>query len=400
MSRFAAPRLTSREFAATLAEPEGPRKGRLLRGPVWIVGGLVLLVVLGITVMLIVNRGHFGPTMLTETDPVVLTEIENKTGDKSLDGTVAEGLQIALEQSPYLLLRSPESYRIVRRELAPDLVGSANATVAHNAAQRLGTRAYFLGDIQGASAPYTIHVSLFNTATNDVMSSVEERVPSLSEVPATIDRLSDDLRAAVGEDSDSISRSHNTLSREATSNLDALQQFTEGEDAALGGRPLDALRYYQQAVQLEPRFVLATAAVDGSLPQTACRGCGRGCGEAGGWQPRTTRSSERLRTIAQYEYEMNASGDYNRAANLIRKIVANNTHDSDALEKLARVLRLQGRMSESLQAAQQAYGVDPYNADAYTQADNALIGPSIATTLRFNYRARSSGLASLAQAAG
>ena len=31
-------------------------------------------------------------------------------------------------------------------------------------------------------------------------------------------------------------------------------------------------------------------------------------------------------------------------------------------------------MAESLQMAQQAYAVDPLNTDAYTQADNALIG--------------------------
>ncbi len=342
---------------------------------VWIVGSLILLIVLGIAAVLIVNRGHFGPTMLSERDPVVLTEIENRTGDKTLDGTVSQGLQIALVQSPYLLLRSGDDYRIMRRQVLaalPDTPESATEAIARNIAQRLGTRAYFFGSIQGATPPYLLHVTLFNTSTNDVMSTVEERAPSLQEVPAAIDRLADQLRATVGEDSGSISHSHNTLSREATSSVDALHTYALAEDASVAGHTLDALRLYQQAVMLEPRFTLAylrlvvlyrkqraeVAAADSARLALAS----------------ADNVSDRLRTVAQYEYEMNASGDYNRAAGLIRRLVANNPNDADALEKLARVLRLQGRLAEALQTAQQAYALDPLNVDAYTQADSALIG--------------------------
>jgi serine/threonine-protein kinase len=40
----------------------------------------------------------------------------------------------------------------------------------------------------------------------------------------------------------------------------------------------------------------------------------------------------------------------------------------------ARVLRAQGHLPEALQAAQQVYGEDPYNADAYAEAEIAMIG--------------------------
>jgi len=40
----------------------------------------------------------------------------------------------------------------------------------------------------------------------------------------------------------------------------------------------------------------------------------------------------------------------------------------------ARVLRAQGELPEALQAAQQVYGEDPANAEAYREAEAAMIG--------------------------
>ena len=371
-----ADRLTSGSFASSAdVEDEVAQKPRFRLSPIWIVGSLVLIIVGVIAAVLIVNRGHFGPTMLTERDPIVLTQIDNSTGNKTLDDAVAQGLQIALAQSPYLLLRSGDDYRIMRRQVLATLPGqpeTVNEQAARSIAQRLGTRAYLYGSIKNATPPYLIHVSIFNTATNDVMSSADERAPSVQEIPAAIDRLADDLRAAAGEDSDTISRYHNALSREATSNIDALRNFSLAEDAATSGRTLDAIRLYQLSVAAEPRFTLANLRLTVLYRKQRAE---LAAAETAKLALATAdTNSERLRTVAQYEYEMNASGDYNRAANLIRKLVTDNPNDSDALEKLARVLRLQGRMAESLQMAQQAYAVDPLNADAYTQADNALIG--------------------------
>ena len=356
-------------------KPADSKPKTSLRRSIFVLGTIVVLIVAAIAVVLIVNRGRFGPTMLTERDPLVLTEIDNQTGDKSLDGTVAEGLQIALAQSPYLLLRSGDDYRIMRGQVlssAPGSNAAVNEQTARTIAQSLGTRAYLFGSIKGITAPYLLHVSLLNTATNDVMSSADEHALSLQEVPAALDRLADQLRATIGEDSDSISRTHNTLSREATSNVDALHAFALAEDALDGSRTLDAMRLYQQAIALEPRFTLAYLRLTVLYRKQRAE---RAAADAARLALATAdHTSDRLRTCAQYEYEMNASGDYNRAAVLIRRLVTNNPNDADALEKLARVLRLQGNMADSLRMAQQAYAIDPLNGDAYAQAENAFIG--------------------------
>ena len=369
----APPELKSSAFAAVLSEEPGPpTQRRVLFNPIWAAAGLALLVAIAIGITLIVNRGHLRPTMLTERDSVVMTEIENRTNEKVLDGAVAQGLQIALAQSPYLLLRTSDAFRTMRTQVGPGSGDRPGALVARNTAQRLGCKAYFYGTITGTAAPFRLHVDLLNTASNDVMSSVEEAVPTLQQLSETIDKVSDELRSNVGEDGESIARTHNPLRQEATANVAALNAFTQGEEAYATGHTLDGVRFYQLATVMEPRFVLAqlrltvlyrkqraelSAAESAKLALAAAAG-----------------TSDRMQTFAQYEYEMNSTGDYNRAAGIIRHLVSISPHDSQALEALARVLRLQGRLTESLQIAQQAFAVDSVNIDAYTQADNALIG--------------------------
>ena len=351
------------------------RESSRIRRPFFSMGRIILALVcllLAGAVWFLVKRGHFRPAILTPQDAVVLTEIENKTGDKTLDGVIPAGLQIALAQSPYLQLRSMESYRMAVRQIAPDSTDAPGQVVARKAAEKLQTKAYIFGEITGTAPPYSIHIDVLNTTSNDILTSVDEQVASLQQVPGVIDHLATVLRSSVGEGSDSITKSSNPLNREATTNLEALHALSQGDASYAAGKSLDALRFYQQAATLEPKFVQAQLKLAVLYRKERAEVA---AGEAAKLALAAADDvSLRTKTIAQYEYEMNASGDYGRAATIIRQILTANPHDADALEKLARTLRLEGRVAEALQTAQQAYAEDPFNVDAYVQAENSLIG--------------------------
>jgi serine/threonine protein kinase/tetratricopeptide (TPR) repeat protein len=374
----APPELDSGEFAAALAQPytERPNRAesRIKRPPVSraavVTAGAILLLI-GIVVLLYL-RGHFRSILLTRDDSVVLTEVENRTGDKMLDGAVTEGLQIALAESPYLRLQRADAYRIARRLVAPDTGDGGGQGIAQNVATRLGAKAYLFGTISGAAAPYLIHLDLLDTASNDVMTSVEASAPSLQEIPTTIDHLAAGLRAGIGESSESISKNDNPLSREATTSLEALHALAQGDAALDSLKTLDALRFYQQAASVQPKFVQAqlrlAAVYRREHAEVAAAEAARLALAA------ADDASQRTRALAQYEYEMNVTGDYIRAAGITRQLVTAHPHDTDALQRLAHTLRLEGRVGEALQTAQLAYTEDPYNLEAYTEAENALIG--------------------------
>ncbi len=371
--------IDSGEFSASIEAPYSNRPEReasRIKHPTFTplrIGLIVAAVLLIATIVaFVIKRGPFKTVLLHPDDPVVLTEIENRTGDKTLDGVVATGLQIALSESPYLRLRSQDAYQIARRQIAPDVTEATGQVVARNTAEKLETKAYIFGTITGTTAPYLIHLDLLNTVSNDIITSVEEHVPSLQQVPDSIDHLAVALRSNVGESSDSIGKSSNPLAREGTTDMEALHDLSLGDAAYLSGKNLDALRFYQQAATLEPKFVQAqlrlTVLYRKERAELAAAESAKLALAA------SDNAGDRTRTMAQYQYEMNASGDFARAATIIRQLVTANPHDSEALEELARTLRLEGKVAEALQTAQQASAEDPFNLDAYTQAENALIG--------------------------
>ena len=190
-----------------------------------IVGGAILVLA---AVALLVKRGHFRTTILDSQDVVALTEVENKTGDSSLDGVVGAGLQIALAQSPYLHLSQTDSYLRATRQIATDAAEPLGQVTARKAAEKLQAKVYLFGQITGESAPYLLHLDVLNTASNDVVSSVDERVPSLQDIPGGIDHLAATLRSNLGESGDSISKFSNPLSQEATTSLEALHAISQG----------------------------------------------------------------------------------------------------------------------------------------------------------------------------
>ena len=61
-----------------------------------------VLILIGVAVMAVLHSGLFRPLVLGMNDHLLLTVIQNKTGDKALDGTVMQGIEIALRQSQSL----------------------------------------------------------------------------------------------------------------------------------------------------------------------------------------------------------------------------------------------------------------------------------------------------------
>jgi hypothetical protein len=155
-------------------------------------------------------------------------------------------------------------------------------------------------------------VDLIRVSSNNPIASADEQAQSLQQIPGAIDRLADDLRGAAGENGEAIGLSHNPLSREATGNLEALHAYALGEQARDQGEARAALSFYQQAATLDPRFVQAQLRLVALYRKQHAEVAAAGAATLALASSSTT--SQRTRLLAQFEYQMNASGDYLRAA--------------------------------------------------------------------------------------
>jgi eukaryotic-like serine/threonine-protein kinase len=334
-----------------------------------VAAGVIVAIVGGS--FLLQRSGRLRPTVLRPDEALLLTVVQNKTGDSLLDGVVLEGLEMELRQSPMLKVRGDDAYQAGAQQIKNEGGEAAANMSARKVAQMIGAKAYLYGEISGGrEEPYVISVDVLNTESNDKLSSVEETAGKQEEIPAAIERLAKTMRAEMGEAASTIEET--SVGNEALVNVAALHAYALGEAAAQRGATADAIKAYRQAVTLDPRFVQAqirlawlyraekaevAAANAASLAQDAAR-----------------QASDRERRLAEFCYAMNASGDYADALAIIRQYAELYPNDSEGLVGLARVLRAEGHLVEALLAAQQAYGEDPYQADAYREAELAMIG--------------------------
>jgi serine/threonine protein kinase/tetratricopeptide (TPR) repeat protein len=329
----------------------------------------LLLVVAG-ALFLMLRGGLFRPLVLGPKDRLLLTVIQNKTADKTLDGTVMQGLEIALRQSDSFNVLGGEAYRAGLRQIGAEGGEIATTVSGQRVAQKAGATAYLYGEISGATAPYTISVEVLKADSNDKVASLEQPVESREQIPTAVAALASAVRLELGERK--LHRGGTPPQQPATDNVDALQAYATGELAMQSGRSNDALAAYQQAVALDPAFVQAQMRLAWLYREEKAEVAASNAAKVA--QSAAEHLGEKTKLMAQSCYEMNVSGDYDAALKTIRTYVARFPFDVDGMTALARILRLQGYLPEALLAAQQGYDEDPYSSAAYTEAEFALIG--------------------------
>jgi len=357
----------STEFVE-LVEGQAGRARVLMR--LALAAAIVVIVAAG--VFLLARSGLFRPIVLGLNDRLLLTVIQNKTSDKTLDGTVMQGLEIALRQSKSLDLLGGEAYRAGLRQIEAENSAALTTVPGQRVAQKVNARAYLYGEVTGSQAPYTISVEVLEADSNDQVASLEEIAASREEIPAAIGRLAKAVRAEVSEDSKSDLRRSVPLEREASAKVDALRAYAMGEAAAEAGHTRDALMAYKQATKLDPGFAQANlrlawlyrdekAEVASADAATAARDA-------------SMHASDKVKLLATFCYEMNASGDTDQAKKTINDYMRRYPLDVDGMRGMALALRMQGHMPEALKMAQQGYSRDPFDAQTYAEAELAMIG--------------------------
>ncbi|GAC1414803.1 MAG: hypothetical protein NVSMB62_01320 [Acidobacteriaceae bacterium] len=328
---------------------------------------------------------HRSAALLSQSDSILVTEIENHTGVQTLDGSVAAGFDFALAQAPELNIRGVAAYRGAVHTMGAD-ARPASAMQARQAAHAAGARAYLYGEVRegddgahSTGAGYTLAAAVIEASTSRELAHAEARAARTQEIPGAIDEVVASLRTQLlgrqppkpGTLADS-SIASVPLAREASGSLNALRAYAAGARAQAENRPEAALKAYGTAAATDPNFVQALLQIswlarrqggDASSAQTATRA-----------QAAVSFRSSRTVQLAEIAAAANATGDLIKAETTARHLSAARPHDAEANLELARILRLQGRFSEALTAAQQGLTAGAQDPDLYREAELSLLG--------------------------
>jgi eukaryotic-like serine/threonine-protein kinase len=191
---------------------------------------------------------------LTEKDTIVVADFLNTTGDAVFDGTLAQALTIDLEQSPFGNVLSPDKVNDTLQLMGRSGDVRLTADTSREVCVRAGGKAIVLGSIAPVGSHYLVALRGVNCATGASLASVQTEAESKEQVVRVIGDVATKLRSALGESLASVQQFGTPLAQAATSSLDALKAYSEGEKIGNSQGDLAALPFEKRAVEIDPNF--------------------------------------------------------------------------------------------------------------------------------------------------
>src|ERR1700674_3560771 len=215
----------------------------------------VAILILGLAIAMWLTRAQ-KVQALSASDTVVLGDFNNTTGDAVFDDTLRQGLDVQLEQSPFLSIISKERMRQTLRLMNQASDARLTPAIARDLCQRLGSKAYIAGSIASLGRDYVVALQAVNCATGDSLAQEQEQAAGKEKVLGAMSRAATDLRKKLGESLNTVLK-FDTPIEATTSSLEALKAFS----VASKSEEAEAVPSLQRAVKLDPNFASAYAAL-------------------------------------------------------------------------------------------------------------------------------------------
>ncbi|HEY4354972.1 MAG TPA: protein kinase [Acidobacteriaceae bacterium] len=325
----------------------------------FILGALLILLAVGASIWAFAMR-HGSISSVPPPQTLMLTSVANHTGDSSLGGVVTAGLELSLQQSPKMALLGPSVSSAAAAENDP--AGQAKSA---------GATAYVVGEIHNDGPVYAISLRVLDTTTGKRLGECDGTAASRERIAGAIDSLATNLRTVLGETGDVIGRNSVPLGREATTNLEALTAYANGEQLQSSGHMFDAMSAYEHAVTVDPQFSEAHLRLASLFRQQHAEVSAAAAANRA--QAASANASDRTRLFAQAVYALDVDADYARATGLLQQVKTSYPYDLACLNTLALSQRLQGDFAGSLATARAALRLSTLDHSATSSAELALL---------------------------
>jgi serine/threonine protein kinase/tetratricopeptide (TPR) repeat protein len=188
---------------------------------------------------------------------ILVSSIDNQTGQSLLDNTLRELVTAMLEQSPVVKLypqsKVPEALRLMGKPESSNL----DIATALEICQREGLEGIVTGSVMRAGAEYLIVLKALDPQGTTVASS-NASAASLDLVIRAAEDASGKLRTSLGESAASIRQSR-PLERVTSPALQAVQYYSLGKIQLNAADPKGAETLFHRAIEIDSKFAMAHA---------------------------------------------------------------------------------------------------------------------------------------------
>jgi serine/threonine protein kinase/predicted Zn-dependent protease len=201
------------------------------------------------------------PRRLTRQDTLVLADFTNTTGDPVFDDTLKQAISVQLSQSPLLNILSDTRIRTLLRLMARSTTDKLTPDLARDLCQRAGSKAYISGSIASLGRQYVIGLDAINCESSDSLAQEQVSAEDKEQVLKALDQAATKLRERLGESLSTVRQFATPLEQATTPSLDALKALSVGRKTLHEKGDAAAIPFFKRAIELDPRFAAAYAAL-------------------------------------------------------------------------------------------------------------------------------------------
>jgi serine/threonine protein kinase len=197
---------------------------------------------------------------LTDKDTVLLADFVNKTGDLVFDDALKQALTIQLSQSPFLNIVSDRKIEETLRSMGQPAAQHITPEVAREVCIRTGSKATVVGSISNLGGQYVIGLSAVGCGSGDILASEQGEAAGQRNVLKTLGKTAGKLRSKLGESLATVEE-FDVPVEATTPSLEALKAYSMGGRTGRRTGDAEAIPFYKRAIELDPNFALAYAAL-------------------------------------------------------------------------------------------------------------------------------------------
>jgi len=201
------------------------------------------------------------PAKLTEKDTLVLADFTNTTGDPVFDDTLKTALTVSLRQSPFLNVLSENKVAQTLKLMIRSSDTKLTSDVTRELCQRAGSKAYIAGSVASLGSEYVLGLKAVNCQSGDTLAQEQATAATKEKVLDSLDEAASKLRGELGESLATVQKFDVPLEYATTRSLDALKAYSTGIVTLHRQGDLAATPFFQHAIELDPNFAMAYAAL-------------------------------------------------------------------------------------------------------------------------------------------
>ncbi len=308
---------------------------------------------------------------LAPRDQLVLSEFVDRASDSSLTGAVTEAFRVDFAQSRLVRLASPDRVLQTLRLMGRPDTTRLTLSLGREVALRAGLKAVLSGEVTRLGDGYMISAQVIGADSGQVLAAHRETAFSAREIIPTVDRLSRNLRRAIGESLRGV-RAGPPLEAVTTGSLAALKWYSQGARLSDLGRYEESIPFYERAISIDTAFAMAWRAMGVDLWNTGREPARQAEALTKAYTLRD-RLTERERYGAEAQYFEWVLADRTRARQAWQALLAIHPDDNIALTNLGLITWYENDYETAAELAARAIRSDSNQQAPYTNLVDAQV---------------------------